>query len=76
MWIAIIVLLQMFKLGEKMSSPTKQVSVRRLPPLPNQITLRNFRENGNVNDETHAGGGIGLKGKPSGGENNLTRNVF
>lgn len=57
----------MFNLGETMSSPTKQVSVRRLPPLPNQITLRNFRENGNVNDETHAGGGS-LKGKPSGGK--------
>lgn len=49
-----------------MSSPTKQVSVRRLPPLPNQITLRNFRENGNANDENHAGGS--LKGKPSGGK--------
>lgn len=49
-----------------MSSPTKQVSVRRLPPLPNQITLRNFRENTNVvSDETHTGGGS-LKGKPSG----------
>ncbi|XP_020627425.1 cAMP and cAMP-inhibited cGMP 3',5'-cyclic phosphodiesterase 10A-like [Orbicella faveolata] len=52
----------MFNLGETMSSPTKQVSVRRLPPLPNQITLRNFRENGNVSDESHTG----LKGKPSG----------
>lgn len=51
-----------------MSSPTKQVSVRRLPPLPNQITLRNFRENTNVvSDETHTGGDS-LKGKPSGGE--------
>jgi len=58
----------MFNLGETMSSPTKQVSVRRLPPLPNQITLRNFRENTNVvSDETHTGGGS-LKGKPSGGE--------
>jgi len=55
----------MFNLGETMSSPTKQVSVRRLPPLPNQITLRNFRENGNVSDESHTG----LKGKPSGGKN-------
>jgi len=54
----------MFNLGETMSSPTKQVSVRRLPPLPNQITLRNFKENGNVSDESHAG----LKGKPSGGK--------
>lgn len=47
-----------------MSSPTKQVSVRRLPPLPNQITLRNFRENGNVSDESHTGGDS-LREKPS-----------
>lgn len=59
-----------------MSSPTKQVSVRRLPPLPNQITLRNLRENGNVlNDESHAGGGGSLKGKPSGG-NDARKIVF
>lgn len=62
----------MLKLGQGMSSPTKQVSVRRLPPLPNQITLRSFRENGNVSDETHTGGGGGsLKGKPSGGNKNV-----
>lgn len=57
----------MFNLGEKMSSPTKQVSVRRLPPLPNQITLRNFRENGNVSDESHTGGDS-LREKPSVGK--------
>lgn len=50
-----------------MSSPTKQVSVRRLPPLPNQITLRNFRENGNVSDESHTGGDS-LREKPSVGK--------
>ena len=57
----------MFNLEETMSSPTKQVSVRRLPPLPNQITLRNFRENGNVSDESNTGG-HNLKGKPSCGK--------
>ena len=57
----------MFNLEEKMSSPSKQVSVRRLPPLPNQITLRNFRENGNVSDESHTGGDS-LGGKPSVGK--------
>lgn len=57
----------MFNLEEKMSSPSKQVSVRRLPPLPNQITLRNFRENGNVSDESHTGGDS-LRGKPSVGK--------
>lgn len=66
----------MFKLGGKMSSPTKQVSVRRLPPLPNQITLRNFRENGNASEETHAGGGGSLKGKPSGGESSKQENFL
>ena len=54
----------MLKLGKKMSSPTKQVSVRRLPPLPNQITLRNLKENGNANENLHT---ESLKGKPSGG---------
>ena len=52
------------KLGKKMSSPTKQVSVRRLPPLPNQITLRNLKESGSTNEDSHAGN---LKEKPSGG---------
>ena len=47
-----------------MSSPTKQVSVRRLPPLPNQVTLRNLKDSGSANEDSHAGN---LKGKPSGG---------
>lgn len=47
-----------------MSSPTKQVSIRRLPPLPNQLTQRNIRETVNSNNENHAGGSI--KTKPSG----------
>lgn len=47
-----------------MSSPTKQVSVRRLPPLPNQITLRNVKDHSNPNEDNHGGS---LKGKPSGG---------
>lgn len=46
-----------------MSSPTKQVSVRRLPPLPNQITLRNLKENGNPTEVAQT---ENLKGKPSG----------
>lgn len=57
---------QMFKLGRTMSSPTKQVSIRRLPPLPNQLTQRNIRETVNSNNENHAGGSI--KTKPSGGK--------
>lgn len=48
-----------------MSSPTKQVSVRRLPPLPNQITLRNLKENGNPTEGAQT---ESLKGKPSGGK--------
>ena len=48
-----------------MSSPTKQVSVRRLPPLPNQITLRNLKENGNPTEVAQT---ENLKGKPSGGK--------
>ena len=48
-----------------MSSPTKQVSVRRLPPLPNQITLRNLKENGNPTEVAQT---ESLKGKPSGGK--------
>lgn len=44
-----------------MSSPTKQVSVRRLPPLPNQIVLRNNAPNDNSRS------GICVKGKASSG---------
>lgn len=44
-----------------MSSPTKQVSVRRLPPLPNQIVLRNNAPNDNSRN------GICVKGKASSG---------
>lgn len=54
----------MLKLGKKMSSPTKQVSVRRLPPLPNQVTLRNLKENGTANEDNRIGS---IRGKPSGG---------
>lgn len=55
-------LLPVLKVGKKMSSPAKQVSVRRLPPLPNQSTLRNVRDT-SANDNSH--GGICLKGKVS-----------
>ena len=46
-------LVQMLRQKTVMSSPTKQVSVRRLPPLPNQVSLRQNSERERVCRREH-----------------------